>query len=154
MGSKIKGLTDLNRKLALLPITQKKLVHKALRKNAEEVTAMQKRLVPVRATGRKRGALKRSIRFKFFDPLKMEMSAGDQRKRGVFYARFVEFGTRPGKRGRKITVSGRKRKQLRTHPGTRAQPFFFPAYRSLRKRVRSRLTRSITKAAREVAAKK
>ena len=44
--------------------------------------------------------------------------------------RFVEFGTAP--RG--------------AHPGTSAQPHLFPAYRVLRKRVVSRISRAIGKA--------
>lgn len=43
---------------------------------------------------------------------------------GAFYARFVEFGT----------------------PDTPRQPFFFPAYRLLRSRIRGRLSRAMTKA--------
>ena len=37
-------------------------------------------------------------------------------------------------------------------PGTTAQPFFYPAYRAVRKRVKGRVTRSITKSAKKVAA--
>lgn len=52
------------------------------------------------------------------------------------YAGFVERGTRAGSRGHQVTTatfyesgqSGR-RKARRTHPGTAAQPFFYPAAR-------------------------
>lgn len=148
----IKGLTNLNRKFAQLPIAQKRHIHNALLKNAQELTSLQRRLVPIRKSGRG-GGLRRSIKHRFLDPLKMEISAGDKKKGGVFYVRFVEFGTRPGKRGRRLTIGGRKRQQYRNHLGTKAQPFFYPAYRSLRRRLRSRLTRATTKAAREVAAR-
>lgn len=65
------------------------------------------------------------------------------------YAHFVEFGTQAGVRGQSTSyqanagifslpadatsafpsgqTSGRTRRQYRTHPGTEAQPFFYPA---------------------------
>ncbi len=41
------------------------------------------------------------------------------------YARFVEFGTAAGERGRRIVQGGRSRRQRRGHPGTAAQPYFY-----------------------------
>lgn len=65
---------------------------------------------------------------------------------GEDYAPFVEFGTRPGHRGSSVVTESlvgaghglslsaltaeaptRKRRQYREHPGTAAQPFFWPA---------------------------
>lgn len=60
------------------------------------------------------------------------------------YARFVEFGTAAGQRGVSAEIDersdlydgtrtsafvtgARRRRQYRTHPGTEAQPFFYPA---------------------------
>lgn len=69
----------------------------------------------------------------------------------AFYARFVEFGTAPSTVGQRVTnASGRSRKAGRTHPGTPAQPYFFPAYRALRKRMRGRLSRAFSRAKRKV----
>ncbi len=151
--SKIKGLDELRRKFRRLPIEQRRQLHKALRKNAEELTSMQRRIAPVQSGSR----LKKSVRFKFFDPLKVEISAGDQRNKGVIHARFVEFGTKPGKMGRRISLrdkKGEKRVQERNHPGTRPDPFFYPAYRSMKRRLKSRLTRAVNKAAKAVGVKK
>ncbi len=71
------------------------------------------------------------------------------------YARYVEFGTKPGERGRRVSyaadtgffasdtfpeagfrgrATGRTRKVYRTHPGTRAQPFFFNSAREVLER--------------------
>lgn len=69
----------------------------------------------------------------------------------AFYARFVEFGTAPSTIGQRVTnASGRKRKAKRTHPGNAPQPYFFPAYRALRKRMRGRLSRAFGRAKRKV----
>lgn len=74
-------------------------------------------------------------------------SATHERGAGVDYAPFVEFGTRPGHRGASVVTESlvgaghglslsarlsaeappRKRRQYREHPGTPAQPFFWPA---------------------------
>jgi len=115
---------------------------------------MQKRLVP-----KDSGALERSIRVVKGsytpdnanvrgvggagdgDPdLTVRVVAGDAT---AWYARLVEFGTAPHiNRGR---FPGTQ------HPGTRPQPYFFPAVRALRRRVKSRITRATRKAAREIA---
>lgn len=73
-------------------------------------------------------------------------------KQGADYARFVEFGTKPGRRGGKVSymsldgfyngpVTGfeagpgrgrpRTRRQYRGHPGTPAQPFFYNSAREV-----------------------
>ena len=64
---------------------------------------------------------------------------------GIFtnIARLVEFGTKRHRNKGKFAGSW--------HPGTRAQPFFWPAYRIERKRIKARMGRAIGKAARAVA---
>lgn len=59
------------------------------------------------------------------------------------YARFVEFGTRAGERGRTLAdrtaferAEGRNRKARRSHPGTDAQPFFYSSAREVLERRR------------------
>lgn len=94
------------------------------------------------------------------DPdLSVRISAGNSKVR---YAHMVEFGTAPHTiRGRKIGllkrramgVDGRLGTKVE-HPGTAAQPFFFPAYRALRKRVKSRISRATNRAAKAAAASK
>jgi hypothetical protein len=58
------------------------------------------------------------------DDLVAAVKAGDAK---AFYARWVEFGTQK----------------------MQARPFFFPAYRALKKRVKSRINREMKKAIRE-----
>lgn len=69
-----------------------------------------------------------------------------------FHARFLEFGTAASTKGQRIrNASGRVRRARRSHPGTTAQPFFFVAVVSLKKRVRTRVTRALRAAAKKVA---
>lgn len=74
--------------------------------------------------------------------------------------RFIEYGTK----SHIIKAKNAKRLFWRTdagnsataaqvsHPGQAAQPHIFPTYRAMRKRIRSRVARSINKAVRAVAA--
>lgn len=86
------------------------------------------------------------------DGLKITVYAGNSE---AFYARWVEFGTSP----HNVASGGGTRagqRQLRGggglgHPGAAAQPFFFPAYRANRRRVRSAISRGINRAAKKVA---
>lgn len=115
---------------------------------------MQKRLVP-----KDSGALERSIRVVKGtyrpenanvrgvggagegDPdLTVRVVAGDAT---AWYARLVEFGTAPHENKGKFGGT--------QHPGTKPQPYFFPAVRALRRRVKARVTRATKKAAKEVA---
>jgi len=142
--AKLKGVEALKQKLAALPKVAVAEMQKAMEQSADEIVAMARNLVPV-----DQGALRSSIGWTWGDPPKgaivlgkvkrtarqratqeagllITIFAGDDK---AFYARWVEFGT---------TKSA-------------AQPFFFPSYRALRKRTKSRIRRSQTKAAKKVA---
>ena len=117
--AKVEGLERLKRRLAKLPKKMKAEVKVALEKSADELVAMQRRLVPV-----DQGDLRDSIQKRDGNhELSVEVVAGSDK---AFYATFVEFGTRE-------------------RP---AQPFFFPPYRALRKRIKSRTSRAVGKAVR------
>jgi HK97 gp10 family phage protein len=136
------GRAALNRKLALLPGAFKTVATDILSKAADDIVATMKNFVPV-----DQGDLRDSIGWTFGDtpkgatafaktrPIK---SAGGMRitiyagNDKAFYARFVEFGVL------KIGVS--------------AQPFFYPAWRIHKKRLRSRLTRGFNAEAKRIAA--
>lgn len=106
---------------------------------------MQKRLVPVREP--KGGALRDSIRYKMGggllddQELSVTIMAGNDK---AWYARLIEYGA-------PAAVAGGRFKGAQI-PARPAIPFFFPAYRALRKRVKSRLQRATSKAAKKVAA--
>lgn len=173
MASKIVGLEKLRRRLKRMPQVSKTEIRKAIGDSAAEIVAMQKRNAPVdegdlrdsigwtfgeapstRATGAFRA--KRATFVTEGDDIRATIYAGDDK---AFYARWVEFGTAAGVRGRRAgarstDVAQNKtagRIERRTHPGTRPRPFFYAPYRLLKKKVKGRINRAIGKAARQVA---
>lgn len=130
-------------------------IEAAAEKNAKEVAALARSWAPVSEDGPNKGALKRSIKAEGLSvgkAIRWRVVAGDEE---AFYARWVEFGTAPGVRGQRAGHGGAKqaksgRKSYRTHPGTKAQPYFFPAYRALRRRIRNRNARALGRAVKKV----
>ncbi len=135
-----------------LPNEVRSAIKQALAQGADEITDMQKRLVP-KKTRKLHDSIKQTYgggreRYSSLsvgtgggDPdLTVRISAGNS---AVRYAHLVEFGTAPHINGG--IFKGTK------NPGTSAQPFFYPAYRALRKKVKSRISRATTKAAKKVA---
>lgn len=134
--AKVQGLDKLRKKMRALPDVARKEIRAAMEKGANEIVAMAKGLVPV-----DNGDLRDSIGWTWGSAPKGSMTlaqagegdfrltiyAGNDR---AFYARWVEFGTEQNT----------------------AQPFFYPSYRALRKRTKSRISRAYTKAAKKVAA--
>jgi HK97 gp10 family phage protein len=112
-------------------------VRPILIKSADELVALMKRLCPVED-----GDLRDSIGWAWGDAPRgavvIDKLSGRGRGRDriviyagnatAYYARWVEFGTRKSK----------------------AHPFFFPAYRALKRRIRSRISRATRKALREI----
>jgi len=146
----VKGRGKLLAKLAALPSKSKALIGEALRSGADEIVAAQKRLAPVRTgelrdsivatSGNERIAYSQGVGGAGDPDLSVRISAGNK---DVRYAHLVEFGAAPHKAGGMFEGAD--------HPGARARLFFFPPYRALRKRVKSRVGRATKKAAREVA---
>jgi len=119
MASRVEGLERLRKRIARLPAKMKAEVKVAIETGADELVAMQKRLVPI-----EQGDLQDSIRKeRGRHELSVSVKAGSN---AVFYARFQEFGT----------------------VGHPPQPFFYPPYRALRRRIRSRIGRAVGKAVR------
>lgn len=130
----VKGLEALRRKFTqTVPAEVRKSATAALEKGAQEIVDMARSLAPVDS-----GDLRDSIGWTWGDApkgslvlgtvggqeygtLRITVYAGND---DAFYAAWQEFGTQ----------------------NQRAHPYFFPAYRSLRRRVRSRITRDINKA--------
>lgn len=145
--AKIEGLDALRRRFDRLPAEVFDEVAKSVEDSAIEVTQAQKRLAPKRT-----GKLAASIEYTLEgNPPKHAAFRGGQRggARGgiaatitagnssVRYAALVEFGTAPHVAGGLFAGAD--------HPGARAQPFFFPAYRALRRRVKARVSRSFSR---------
>lgn len=153
----VEGLDKLNRRLAAMSTETKRQVSAAIEKSAQEVVAQAKRFAPVAEVNG--GDLRDSIEWhwtgqggadqegaqsarsasrqstKGAEMLAATITAGGTPKGG--HAGWVEFGTAeaPG------------------HAATPAQPFFFPAYRLLRNRIRSRIARALGAAIRASASK-
>lgn len=153
--SKVQGRERLLRKLATLPPKARELIGKALQEGGDVIARDAKSRVPKRT-----GHLLRSIKVVSGDyqPDNANvrgMSAGLQRgdpkltvrvvagSARAWYARLVEFGTAPH-------IAGGKFKGAR-HPGARARPFFFPAYRANKRRVSTRVGKAIKQAVKEIA---
>lgn len=155
MVTKVTGADALKRKMRMFPVRARREIAKAMELSAEEIVRLAKSLAPVDD-----GDLQMSIGWTWGEAPKGSMVLGTVRQEGrgagnmvvtiyagggkAFYARWVEFGTSPH-----INAGTRSGTQ---HPGTAARPFFYPAYRALRKRVRSRTSRAINTAAKSAAA--
>lgn len=140
---KARTLLKMNR---LKPEIRKE-IETAQERNAKDMARLAQQWAPESRGG---GDLKRSIRAELAESLRDRMQtvwrvvAGDEK---AFYARFVEFGTAAGRRGERVARSGGGTRQVqRTHPGTPAQPYFYVAYRALRKRMARRYREGFRKA--------
>lgn len=151
--STIIGLAALDKKLKRLPDVMKIRVKAAMEQGANEIVDMMKSLVPVDSgelrdsigwTWGKRPKYSQAIavvKSKLAGDLTITIYAGNSKVR---YAHLVEFGSAPH-------INGGMFKGTQ-HPGTAKQPFFFVSWRTNKKRVKSRISRAINKAAKEVAA--
>ncbi|MBZ9980397.1 HK97 gp10 family phage protein [Mesorhizobium sp. BR-1-1-8] len=120
------GLADLQRRLAAIPKSVKAGVQSALDTSANELVTAQRALTP-----RDSGTLQASIKWHRTGELSRQVNAGG------------ETTTRPARAG-----EGEYDYALGVEFGTRqspAQPYFWPGYRLVRKRVRSRIKRAISK---------
>lgn len=126
--AKTQGFDRLRQRLRAMPAPVKEAIGGALEKNADELVAMQTRLAPVDdgilrdsiEANPASGAGRTGVKAEFGLAIHVTAGGGD-----AFYARWVEFGTRSGKP---------------------ARPFFFPAYRALRRRMKSRVSRAQNRA--------
>lgn len=117
----VQGLASLHRKLRAMPAKAKARIREALEKGGDEVVAAQRALAQ---RSRRSGEL--------IEGIHKEDGEHDLQVRVVsdaFYSLHVEFGT--------------------SHSA--AEPFFFPGYRLMRKRVKNRVRTAVSKAAKEAA---
>lgn len=82
-----------------------------------------------------------------FATLRLKIYAGS---RDAFYARFVEFGTAPHSLATNASTLRNKRQgQGASHPGTVAQPFFYPTWKKMRAKYRRDIRNRVRAAIRE-----
>lgn len=154
-------LASFHKKMQALGRSASKYVAKAMETSAEEICDLARAACPVDD-----GNLKKSIGWTWGDApkgsvtvgtvgdnaaMRITIYAGDEK---AYYARWVEFGTQGGVKGQRVASNGKKQSKkgrisYRTHPGSKAHPFFFPAYRLGRKRAINRIKRAISKAVKE-----
>jgi HK97 gp10 family phage protein len=152
MTVKILNKDRLIRKLRAFPPRAEAAIRKAMEDSAARIVAMMRSLAPVDT-----GDLQMSISWTWGDApagsLKIgqiKSAAGNMRITiyagggDAWHARFIEFGTQPFISGGKFAGAA--------NPGVRAQPFFYVSFRALRRSTKSRLSRAITKSAKEIAA--
>ena len=131
----VRNLDALKAKLAAMPGAVRAEVSRAVDQNADDMVALAQRLAPKRT-----GALAASIHKESGDTdISTRVVVGE------FYGRFVEFGTRSSVKDEPVEGGQKNRKAKRTSGGTRAQPFFWPAYRALKKTMKGRVTRGANK---------
>lgn len=168
---KISGLDRLNRRLLKMPDAARKEISIAMEKGAEEVVILAKSLAPVGQvsgvnSSNNPGALRDSIGWTWgrapkgsitlgrvvdkSNDLVITIFAGNDQ---AFYARWVEFGTKAhgidAVNAPTMGRAGRNFGKHVNHPGAKQTAFFYPAYRALRKRVKSRISRSVRKSIRD-----
>lgn len=140
----VKGVAALTRKLTVtMPAKVEARARAAMEKGADELVAMMKRLAPF-------PDIANSIGWTWGDAPKgaVVLAQSKSESRGLkitvyatdWRARWFEFGT--AERVQKTT--GRSTGRIVAHQ------FFFPSYRALRKRIKSRVTREMKRCIREV----
>jgi HK97 gp10 family phage protein len=139
-----KGLPQLKAKLIRLKEQTAERIRPAMEKAAQDVVDMMKRQVPV-----EHGDLRDSIGWTWGSAPKgsikvasasgITIFAGNDK---AFYARFIEFGTAPHIQGGQFAGT--------EHPGTPAQPFFFPSWRASKKAILAALRKAIGEAVRSL----
>jgi HK97 gp10 family phage protein len=150
------GLSRFQKRMRAIPQAVKDAVRPAMEKSAAEIVATAKALCPV-----DEGDLRNSIGWTWgaapqgsivlasstAGEMTITIYAGNDE---AFWARWVEFGTQAAVAGGRVSGRGDKtRTSLRTHSGTAAQPFFYPAFRLNKKRASGRIKRAVRKAVKD-----
>ncbi len=144
-GNRFRGKDRFILKLRALKPEVRLEIEKATEANARDMVKTSKGFVPV-DEGDLRDSIKAEGR-RDGPAIRWRVVAGDEK---AFYARWVEFGTAPGTR---VHKKGPRSGMSVDHPGTSANPYFFVAYRALRKRLKGRLSRALTRAKKKALAK-
>lgn len=147
------GLSSFQKRMRAIPQAARNAVQPALVKSAEEIAAIQRSLAPddpataapdlkssiaVTGPGQMTPPYSQPGGSMVVPENAAVITVGNT---DVRYAHLVEFGTRA-----RMTKS---KEQSGHHPGTAAQPFFWPGFRMGRKRALNRIKRAIGKAIRE-----
>lgn len=143
--AKVEGMEAMRRAFDMFFADSQKEIMAALEKGGQEIADRARQAAPKSDPIAGETHIKDSI--KVSPPFLIARRAGRRKSVAVVVsaarskedqeaAYRAEFGRRPDDRG---------------HPGHQRQPFMFPAYWSVRKRVRDRVARAINKAAKKAA---
>lgn len=134
----VEGLEGVHRAFAHLVDEAPVKLTQALNKSGAEVAARAKILVPV-DDAQTRNSIEHRLDLKSRKGTSVAavVEAGGRDAPGAWRS---EFGRDPGGSGANVG-----------HPGHEAQPFMFPAYHSVRRRVRGRIKRAIKALGKEIA---
>lgn len=152
--AQLKNREKALRKLSLIPPAVRSAAKQALAQSADEITDAIRVAAPLGKTGELKKSVAQTwgggaVRYSALrgnvgqagDPdLSVVISAGNSKVR---YAHLVEFGTAPHINGGLFAGT--------EHPGTTAQPFFYTTWRARRRKARSRISRAVTKAVKQIA---
>lgn len=140
MGS-ITGRDRLRKVLKILPDTVRKQIRAAIIDGAEDMAGTMRNLAAVHS-----GALRDSITVTpgdqntaLYERLRSKRVEKDPELAAIiqaeaYYSAWVEFGTAPHENEGAFKGS--------ENPGTHAQPFFYPGFRSRKKQVQARINRA------------
>ena len=152
-------------KLKQIPAVAVEAAREAMEEGAKEIVSMMRTLVP-----EKSGKLRRSIGWTWgelppgtfmIDEIRSGTNKGDQYatmrikiyagSKEAFYARFIEFGTRPHSLQTNASVDRDLRQdEGEWHPGAPARPFFYPIWKKQRsvfiRRIQTRVRAAIREA--------
>lgn len=151
-------------KLKQIPAVAVEAARLAMEEGAEEICDFMRQMVPAKS-----GDLRSSIGWTWgdvppgafmIDEIRSGPNQGEQYaklqikiyagSKDAFYARFVEFGTQSHSLTPTADISRNKKQSSgRRHPGTTAQPFFFPAWKAKRAEYRKRIRTRVQAAIRE-----
>lgn len=140
----VEGLDRLKRKLTrTIPNTVVDATIKAMEQGADEVVAMMQRLAP-----KDTGNLAKTIGWTWGDPPKGAMVLSRSPKTGDGLVITIYAGDETTLVGERAQFQLARLQEFGTQ-SMKENPFFFPSWRALRKRVRGRVTRQMRKAVRE-----
>lgn len=139
----------LRKKLKAIPVEARKAVRAQLRANGQELAEMQRRLVPIDEMKLHDSIKSRDVSTS--TRIAVRNSAGGAR---APHARWVEFGTsakaaEPARQNKNFRRTVVMTKPKAAHHGTTAQPFFWPSYRALKRKMKRRASAAGLKAIRK-----
>jgi HK97 gp10 family phage protein len=156
--AKVEGLDRLLRQLRAIPAAVKTAAAAEVRAQADQLADSIRAAAPsgdgvlrasVRVTLAGDEAASTAGELKAQNGLKATVVAGDEE---AFYVRWVEFGTAPHSTAPKADLSRGKRQAGPLHPGAKARPFFWPTVRARKRQFKSRMSRKLNAAVKQIAA--